>query len=143
MQQDHTLAMANLAMATQANITLVAFLTKTISELSIQVAHLNTKLATLQAKNSRLKNQYIVQPRPSSAIGRPEIRPRQIQTQAKTEMCTPRVDKNSTLKGTAPPTDTRWNKHTHPRRVASQRMGTTSWLRDWTSREGIRGIRSG
>ena len=46
MQQDHTLALANIAMATQANRTLVALLTKTISDLSSQVAHLTAKLAT-------------------------------------------------------------------------------------------------
>ena len=46
MQQDHTLALANLATATQAERTSVALLTKTMSELSIQVAHLTAKLAT-------------------------------------------------------------------------------------------------
>ena len=106
------LALANIATATQANRTLVALLTKTILELSSQVAHLTVKLATEQIKNSRLKNRDIVQPRPSTAIEPPSIRPCQIQTQAKTEMCTPRADKNSTLTGTAPPMDTRWRKHT-------------------------------
>ena len=38
MQQDHTLALVNLATATQADITSVALLTETISELSVQVA---------------------------------------------------------------------------------------------------------
>ena len=55
MQQDHTLALANLVTATQADIILVALLTKTISELSIQVATLTAKLATAQSKNARLK----------------------------------------------------------------------------------------
>ena len=55
MQQDYTLALANLKTATQANRTLVALLTKTISELSIQVAHLTAKLATAQAENALLK----------------------------------------------------------------------------------------
>ena len=55
MQQDHTLALANPATAIQADRTLVALLTKTISELSIQVAHLTTKLETAQDKNIRIK----------------------------------------------------------------------------------------
>ena len=55
MQQDHTLALANLATATQADRTSVELLTKTISELSIQVAHLTAKLATAQAENALLK----------------------------------------------------------------------------------------
>ena len=55
MQQDHTLALANLTTATQADRTSVALLTKTISELSGQVALLTAKLATLQAENTRMK----------------------------------------------------------------------------------------
>ena len=55
MQQDHTLALANLATATKADRTLVALLTKTISELSSQVAHLTAKLATAQSENARIK----------------------------------------------------------------------------------------
>ena len=46
MQQDHTLVLANLATATQADRTSVALLTKTISEPSGQVALLTAKLAT-------------------------------------------------------------------------------------------------
>ena len=60
MQQDHTLVLANLATATQENRTSVALLTKTVSELLSQVAHLTKKLATAQAKNTRLKNWDIV-----------------------------------------------------------------------------------
>ena len=114
MQQYHTLALANLATAKQANRTSVTLLTKTISDLLSQVAHITEKLATAQAENARLKNRDIVQPRPHMAIRRPEIRPRQIQTQAKTEMHTPSADKNSILTGTAPLTATRWRKHTRP-----------------------------
>ena len=55
MQQDHTLVLANLATATQADRTLVALLTTTISELSGQVALLTEKLATVQAENARMK----------------------------------------------------------------------------------------
>ena len=119
MQQGHTLGLANIATATQANRTLVALLTKTISELLIQVAHLTAKIATAQAENARLKNRDILQPRPSTAISCAAFRPHQIQTQAKTEMCTPRADKNPTLTGTDPPTTTRSRKHTRPQHVAS------------------------
>ena len=55
MQQDYTQALANLATATQADRTLVALLTKTILELSSQVALVTTKLATAQAENARMK----------------------------------------------------------------------------------------
>ena len=51
MQQDHTLALENLATTTQADRTLVALLTKTILELSRQVVQLTAKLATVQAEN--------------------------------------------------------------------------------------------
>ena len=46
MQQDHTLALANLDTATQADRTSVVLLTTTILELSGQVALLTEKLAT-------------------------------------------------------------------------------------------------
>ena len=55
MQQDHTMALANLAIATQADRTLVAMLTKTIAELSTQVSTLTAKLATAQSDNACLK----------------------------------------------------------------------------------------
>ena len=55
MQQDHTQVLENLVNATQADRTLVALLTKTISELSSQVALLTAKLATAQAENTRIK----------------------------------------------------------------------------------------
>ena len=55
MQQDHTQALANIATVTQADRTLVALLTKTISEFSSQVALLTAKLATAQAENARMK----------------------------------------------------------------------------------------
>ena len=54
MQQDHTLSIANLATATQADRTLVALLTKTISELSGQATLLTEKIATAQANNVRM-----------------------------------------------------------------------------------------
>ena len=72
MQQDHTLALANLATATQADRTLVALLTKIILELSSQVSHLTAKLATAQSKNAQMKNQYINQPQQGKDIERPE-----------------------------------------------------------------------
>ena len=52
MKQNHTLALENLATATQSDRTSVALLTKTILELSSQVALLTAKLATAQAKNA-------------------------------------------------------------------------------------------
>ena len=55
MQQDHTLALANLTTATQADIKSSALLTETISELSGQVALLTAKLTTSQAENVRMK----------------------------------------------------------------------------------------
>ena len=55
MQFDHTLELANLATATQAYRTLVALLTKTISDLSGQVVQLTSKLGTAQAENARMK----------------------------------------------------------------------------------------
>ena len=55
MQQDHTQALANLATSTQAHRTLVTLLTKTISEISSQVALLTAKLATSKAENVRIK----------------------------------------------------------------------------------------
>ena len=55
MQQDHTLALANLANATQADRTSVALLTKTVSELSSQVALLTIKISKAQAENARMK----------------------------------------------------------------------------------------
>ena len=54
-QKDHTLALANLATATQADRTSVALITKTISDLLSQVATLTAKLATAQSENSRME----------------------------------------------------------------------------------------
>ena len=51
MQQDQTLALANLAMDTKSDRTSVALLTKKISELSRQVANIIAKLTTAQSKN--------------------------------------------------------------------------------------------
>ena len=54
-QQDHTLALAILATATQADRTSVVLITKTMLKLSSQVATLTAKLTTAQSENSRLK----------------------------------------------------------------------------------------
>ena len=56
MQQDHALALANLATATQSNRILVALIMKRISELLIQIPNLTSKLVTTQIENARLKN---------------------------------------------------------------------------------------
>ena len=55
MHQDHTMALANLATATQSDRTLVALLTKTVAELSTQVTTLAVKLAAAQSENACLK----------------------------------------------------------------------------------------
>ena len=55
MKKDHTLALENLATATQDDRTSVALLTKKILELSSQVTHLTAKLATVQANNTWMK----------------------------------------------------------------------------------------
>ena len=55
MQQDHTMALANLVTATQPDRTSVALLTKTMSELSGQFVVLMAKLATAQANNAWMK----------------------------------------------------------------------------------------
>ena len=55
MQQDHTMALANIATATQANRKLVVLLTKTITELTTQVTYLTTKLLMAQSENDCLK----------------------------------------------------------------------------------------
>ena len=55
MQKDHTMALANLATATQADRTSVALLTKTIADLSTQVSNLTANLETAQSEKSRLK----------------------------------------------------------------------------------------
>ena len=54
-QQNHTLALANLATATQADRTSVALLMKTISDISSQVVLLTAQLAIAQAKNAQMK----------------------------------------------------------------------------------------
>ena len=75
MQYDQTLALGNIATATQANITSVALLTKTILELSTQFSTQTAKLATSHSEIARLKNWDIVRPQLSTYILRPVIRP--------------------------------------------------------------------
>ena len=55
MQQDHTLALTNLATTTQSDRTSIALLTKTISDLSSQVTLITAKIATAQAEKARMK----------------------------------------------------------------------------------------
>ena len=128
MQQDPILGLVNIATVTQADRTSVALLTKNISGLSSQVAHLTEKLSTAQAENAWMKNRYINQPQPVMDIGRPATRPRRIITQAKIEMYTLEADRGSTLTGTAPPKATMWRVITCMRHVASPEMVTTSQL---------------
>ena len=86
-QQDHTLALANLATASQADRTSFALLMKTIAELSTQVFTVTAKLATAHSENDRLKNRDIVRPQPSTDIVRPVIRPHPIKICSRTAMC--------------------------------------------------------
>ena len=130
MQQDHTLVLANLATATQADRTLVALLTKTISKLSGQVALLTAKLATVQAESAWIQNRHSNQPHPGMDIGRPSTRHRQILTQVKVKTYILEADRDSTLMGNAPPTDTKRRSRTYRRYANLQEMATTSQLRD-------------
>ena len=52
--QDHTMALENIATATQSDKTLVVLLTKKIAELTTQVTTLNAKLVTAQSENAHL-----------------------------------------------------------------------------------------
>ena len=124
MQQDHTLALANLATSTQAGRTSVALLKKTISELSSQVATLIAKLATAQSDNARLNNRYIVRPQPSMYIVRPAIRPHLIIICSRTVMAIRGADTNSTLMGIARLIGSRQSSPTRPQLAASQEIAT-------------------
>ena len=55
MHQDNTLELANIAMATQADRTLITLLTKTIAEFSTEVSTLTAKLATAHSDNACLE----------------------------------------------------------------------------------------
>ena len=130
MQQDHTLAPANLTTATQADRTLVALLMKTISELSGQVALLTAKLATAQAENALIKK--LGQKSTIAGHGHwvSSNMTRRILTQVKIETYILEVDRGSILIGTYPHTDTKWRSPTSRRHVVFQAMDTTSQLRD-------------
>ena len=55
MQQDNTLELENIAMATQDGRTLVTLFTKIILDISTLVATLTAKIATANSENARLK----------------------------------------------------------------------------------------
>ena len=55
MQQEHTLALANIATTTQSKRTSVVLLTKTTAEISTQVSTLTAKLETAHSENTCLK----------------------------------------------------------------------------------------
>ena len=97
MWQDHTLALANLATATQSQITLVTLLTKTISKLSIQVATLTAKQTTEQSKTDRLKNRDIVRPQPRTYILHSAVRPHPIRLCTRTTVFIQGAGTNSIL----------------------------------------------
>ena len=54
MKQDHTMALENIATATQAYRTSVALLTKTIADLTEQVPYLTAKLLTAHSENAHI-----------------------------------------------------------------------------------------
>ena len=108
MQQDHNLALANPATATQADRTSVALLTKTISELSSQVALLTAKLSTAQDENAQMNKSGQQSTtaghghRASSNTTLLDTKPPQYQKIYMIE-----ADRGSTQMGTATPMDTR------------------------------------
>ena len=62
MQQDYTMALTNLATATQADRILVALLTKKIAELTTQITYLTSKLLTEQSDKLVSKYPDIARP---------------------------------------------------------------------------------
>ena len=74
MQQDHTLALANLATETQSDRTSVVLLTKTITDITTHVSTLTAKLSMAHSKNVHMKNWDIVWSHPSTDIVHPVIR---------------------------------------------------------------------
>ena len=130
MQQYHTLVLANVATATQADRTSVGLLKKTISELSVHVALLTAKLATVQAEICGWRNQDNNQPQLGMEIGRLATRPCWSLTQVKIKTYILEADRGSTLMGTSPPTDTKWRSRTRQRHAVFQSMSITSQLRD-------------
>ena len=112
MQLDHTLALANLATATQADRISVALLTKTISELSGKVALLTSKLATVQAKNARMKKSAQQSTTAGHGHRASSNTTHHSLTQVKIATYILEADRGSNQMGTAPPMDTRWRSFT-------------------------------
>ena len=100
--------------------------------LSHQARSINSTRNSQQHKprTPGFKNRDIGQLRLSMDIRCATTWHRQIQTQSKIKMCTPELDRSSTLTGTDPPTDTTWRRHTRLQRVAYPGMVTTIQLRD-------------
>ena len=120
MQQDHTLALSNIATAIQVDKKLAMLLTNTVLEISSQVMQLTAKLAKAQAANARMKNRDINQPHPCMNNVRPENQPHGILTQVKIKTYIIEADRGLNLTGTAPTTDTRWRSRTCLQHVAFQ-----------------------
>ena len=126
MQQDHTLALTNLATATQDDRTSVTLHTMTISELSGKVALLTENLPQCSPRTRERINQGSNQPQLGMYIGRPATRPLWSRTQVKIANYIIEADRGSTQMGTAPPMDTRWRSPTRQRRAVFQVMVITS-----------------
>ena len=142
MQQDHTLALANLATSTQADRTSAALLMKTISELSSQVDTLTAKLVTAQSENAWLKKLvHCSTPAEHGHWESSHLTPLGLKSNQDRNIYS-KNGQNSTLTGTNPPTATRWRNLTCLQLVASQRMATTNRQRDWKSGGGRHGTRS-
>ena len=142
MQQDHTMALENLATATQADRTSVALSKKTIVELSNQVSTLSDKLETSQSENTCLKisghrsapvdhghNPANVQ----APSNQNTLRDRNVYSKERA--------KNSTPTGIAHLTDLRLRSTILPRLATTWFMDTTNWQRGCTAREERYGTR--
>ena len=130
MQQDHTLALANITTATEAGRTSVALLTKTISELSGQVALLTANSPQRRSRTHCWRNQDSNQPQLGMCIESPETRPCRSLTQVKITTYILEADRYLTQMGAAHPIYTRWRSRTSQQHAFFQVMVTTSELRD-------------
>ena len=129
MQQDHTLALANIATATQAARASIALLTKTILERSSQVALLTAKLLIAQADNLHMKKsgQQSTTAGHGHQASRNRARWRRIQVNIATYII--EADRSLTRMITAPPMDLKWKGPTLKLHAGFQTIVITSQLR--------------
>ena len=130
MQQDHTLALANLATATQAYKTLLALLKRRFQSYPAKSRYSGQNSLHRRPRSFGWKNQDSNQPQPGMDIRRAATWPHWILTQVKIENYILEADRGLTLIGTAPPMDTKWRSCTHWRHAFFQAMATTSQIRD-------------